>query len=128
MDSTGQRIVLVDDDRLLRKAAETALTRNGFQVFTAADGEEALRVTRAELPDLVVLDLILPKVQGFEVLRSLKEDPTTSSIPVIVVSSLGQEQDRQEALRLGDSAYFNKADLPLGELVKRVRETLSGGR
>ena len=128
MGSTGLRIVLVEDDRLLRKAAETALKRNGFQVFTVADGEEALRVTRAELPDLVVLDLILPKLQGFEVLRTLRDDPTTSSIPVIVVSSLGQEQDRQEALRLGASAYFNKADLPLGELVKRVRETLSGGR
>ncbi len=122
MTYTPLRIVLAEDDRLMRKAAETALTRGGFRVSSAADGEEALRLVRAEIPDLVILDLIMPKLQGFEVLKSLKEDPNTSGIPVIILSSLSQDQDKQEAMSSGAFAFFNKGSLSLGELVSQARE------
>jgi len=97
-------------------------------VLTAVDGEEALRLARAEAPDLVLLDLIMPKMQGFEVLRTLKQDPATAGIPVIVLSNLGQDSDVQRALEAGAAAYLIKANLPLHDLVLRVRATLEGGR
>ena len=122
------KIVVADDDRMFRKAAETTLRRQGYAVTTASDGEEALQLIRAERPDIIVLDLIMPKLQGFDVLQVLKQDSLTAAIPVIVLSSLTQEQDKQEALDLGAVAYFNKATYSLGELVKQVEATLTKGQ
>ena len=122
------KVVVADDDRMLRKAAETSLRRHGFDVTTASDGEEALQLIRSERPDIIVLDLIIPKIQGFDVLQTLKQDALTSSIPVIVLSSLAQEQDKQEALNLGAVAYFNKSTFSLSELVNQVERTLTKGQ
>ena len=116
-----KRILVVEDDRFLRKAAEAALRRNGFTVLVAADGEEGLRVARAEIPDLVLLDLIMPGLQGFEVLKLLKAEAATSAIPVIVISNLGQDSDVKNALDAGAIDYLVKANLALDDLVKRVR-------
>ncbi len=121
------RVLLAEDDRFLRKAAETALKRQGFTVLPAVDGEEALRMARAETPDIVLLDLIMPKLQGFEVLRSLKADPATAKIPVIILSNLGQESDVKQAMEAGAAGYFVKANLSLQDLVKRVGEVVGGG-
>lgn len=122
------KIVVADDDRMFRKAAETTLRREGYAVVTASDGEEALQLIRSERPDIIVLDLIMPKLQGFDVLQVLKQDSVTAAIPVIVLSSLTQEQDKQEALDLGAAAYFNKATFSLSELVKQVESTLTKGQ
>ena len=122
------KIVVADDDRMFRKAAETTLRRQGYAVTTASDGEEALQLIRSERPDIIVLDLIMPKLQGFDVLQVLKQDSITAAIPVIVLSSLSQEQDKQEALDLGAVAYFNKATCSLGELVIQVEATLTKGQ
>ena len=122
------KVVVADDDRMFRKAAETTLRRQGYSVATASDGEEALQLIRSEQPDIIVLDLIMPKLQGFDVLQILKQDTLTSAIPVIVLSSLTQEQDKQEALDLGAVAYFNKSTFSLGELVKQVEITLAKGQ
>ena len=122
------KVVVADDDRMLRKAAETTLRRQGYSVTTASDGEEALQLIRSEQPDIIVLDLIMPKLQGFDVLQILKQDALTSDIPVIVLSSLTQEQDKQEALDLGAVAYFNKSTFSLSELVKQVEHTLNKGQ
>lgn len=121
------KVVVADDDRMLRKAAETSLRRQGYSVTTASDGEEALQLIRSERPDIIVLDLIIPKIQGFDVLHILKQDALTSAIPVIVLSSLAQEQDKQEALNLGAVAYFNKSTFSLSELVSQVERTLTKG-
>jgi DNA-binding response OmpR family regulator len=128
MPETTRRILLAEDDRLLRKAAEATLKRKGFTVFTAEDGEEAFRVAQAELPDLILLDLIMPKRQGFDVLRDLKGCPETARIPVIVLSNLGQERDIQQAMESGAVAYYVKANLSLEGLVKHVEEALQGGQ
>jgi CheY-like chemotaxis protein len=122
------RIVVADDDRMFRKVAETTLRRQGYDVATASDGEEALQLIRSERPDMIVLDLIMPKLQGFDVLQTLKQDTLTSAIPVIVLSSLSQEQDKQEALDLGAVAYFNKTTFSMSELVKQVESTLAKGQ
>jgi DNA-binding response OmpR family regulator len=121
------RVLLAEDDRFLRRAAAARLRQQGFTVLVAVDGEEALRVARAERPDVVLLDLIMPKLQGFEVLKALKGDPATSPIPVIVLSNLGQERDVRQAMELGAVAYFIKAHLSLQELVQKVGEVLVAG-
>lgn len=116
-----QRILLIEDDRFLRKAAEAALRRQGFTVLTAADGEEGLRLARAEMPDLVLLDLIMPGLQGFEVLKLLKEGAVTSAIPVMVLSNLGQDSDVKNAMEAGAVDYLIKANLALDVLIDRVK-------
>jgi CheY-like chemotaxis protein len=128
MDEHAHRVLLAEDDRFLRKAAEATLRRQGYAVLTAADGEEALRTARAEIPDLILLDLIMPKLQGFEVLRQLKADPATAAIPVIVLSNLGQDRDVQQAMAAGALAYHVKANLSLESLAKVVASTLGGRR
>jgi CheY-like chemotaxis protein len=125
MGESARRVLLAEDDRFLRKAAETALKRHGFAVVPAVDGEEALRLARAEPPDLVLLDLIMPKMQGFEVLRALKADPGTAPIPVVILSNLGQEGDVKQAMEAGAAGYFVKANLSLQDLVKRVGELVA---
>ena len=124
MTAQARRILLAEDDRFLRKAAETTLRRHGFEVLTAVDGEEALRIIQQEAPDLILLDLIMPKMQGFEVLKSVKADPATAGIPVIILSNLGQDRDVDRALESGAAAYLIKANLSLEDLVKQVRQTL----
>jgi DNA-binding response OmpR family regulator len=116
-----QRVLVVEDDRFLRKAAEAALRRHGFTVLTASDGEEGLRIAQAEKPDLVLLDLIMPGLQGFEVLKLLKADAATSSIPVMVLSNLGQDSDVQRAMEAGAVDYLIKANLQLDKLIDRVK-------
>jgi len=127
MNGETRRILVAEDDRFLRKAAEMALKRQGYTVLTAADGEEALRAAQSELPDLILLDLIMPKVNGFDVLQALKKEAPTAKIPVIVMSNLGQDRDVQQAMDAGAAAYFIKTDLSLHALVLRVEETLTAG-
>ena len=128
MTESVRCILLAEDDRLLRKAAEATLKRQGYRVVLAVDGEEALQVARAERPDLILLDLIMPKRQGFEVLRELKGSPDTAGIPVIILSNLGQERDIQQAMDLGAVAYYVKANLSLDGLVKHVEAALERRR
>lgn len=125
MGDGAKRVLLAEDDRFLRRAGEAALKRAGYEVLAAADGEEALRMAREQLPSLVLLDLIMPKMQGFEVLTALKQDPATAAIPVIVLSNLGQEGDVQQAMQAGARAYFIKAKLSVQDLVKHVDEALA---
>jgi len=124
------RILLVEDDRFLRRACEVSLRRRGFSVTLAGDGEEALRQVRAERPDLILLDLLMPKVTGIEVLRTLRADPTTKEIPVLILSNSSREQDFEEIKKLEVSGYFVKANLSLQELgdqVTRLLEALPHG-
>ena len=127
MPEGARRVLLAEDDRFLRRAAEARLRRHGLEVLTAVDGEEALRIARAERLDLVLLDVVMPKLEGFEVLKLLKEDEATASIPVIVLSNLGQERDVAQAKALGAVAFLVKAHLSLQDLVDRVEAVLATG-
>lgn len=115
-----KKILLAEDDRFMRRAAEATLRHHGFTVITAPDGEEALRLAQCEVPELVLLDLIMPKLHGFEVLKALKSDPATSQIPVIVFSNLGQESDSRMAHELGALDYWVKSNLGLEDLAGRL--------
>src|SRR4030095_2582428 len=108
MSGEPRRILVAEAARFLRKAAEMALKRHGYTVLTAADGEEALRAARSGLPDLILLDLIMPKRNGFDVLQALKKDAPTAHIPIIILSNLGQDRDVQQAMEAGAVAYLVK--------------------
>lgn len=108
----GDKVLLVDDSKLLRLANERALVKAGYEVFSASDGEEALRVARESLPDVIVLDLLLPKLGGSEVLKALKLNEETSNIPVIVLSGLSK-RNAEKLLQEGAEAYFEKSILEL---------------
>jgi CheY-like chemotaxis protein len=125
MSGEPRRILVAEDDRFLRKAAEMALKRHGYTVLTAANGEEALQAARSETPDLILLDLIMPKLNGFDVLQALKKDAPTAHIPIIILSNLGQDRDVQQAMEAGAVAYLIKTGLSLQALVQRVQDTLS---
>lgn len=119
-----KRILLVEDDRVVRKAAETGLRGLGYEVVAALDGEEGVRRARSDAPDLILLDLLVPKVGGFDVLRALRADPATSGVPVIVLSGVGRDGDLEQAIELGAAAYFVKGSMSLQELVRRVDDLL----
>jgi CheY-like chemotaxis protein len=122
---TARRVLLVEDDRFLRRACEISLRQRGFAVTTAADGEEALRNVRAEPPDLILLDLLMPKMTGIEVLKTLRAEEATREIRVLILSNSSREQDVEEIKTLGVSGYFVKADLSLqvlGDMVVRLLE------
>ncbi len=106
------KILLVEDSKLLRKATGRALTRAGYELSFAADGDEALLMANEERPDLILLDMMLPKMSGLEVLKALKKEPATEAIPVVVLTGLSQAN--AERLR-GDGAFdfLAKADLAL---------------
>jgi len=120
------RILLVEDDRFLRRACEVSLRQRGFSVTLAADGEEALRQVRAERPDLILLDLLMPRMTGIEVLRTLRAEPATREIPVLILSNSSREQDFEEIKTLEVSGYFVKANLSLQELGDQVTRLLEG--
>jgi DNA-binding response OmpR family regulator len=119
-----QTILLIEDDRYLSKAADIALRRHGFTVVTGRDGEEGLRLANEITPDLILLDLIMPKMHGFEVLKNLKLRESTARIPVMVMSNLGQEEDMKQAMAGGAVAYLIKSNISTGELAMRVDQAL----
>ncbi|MGH7391208.1 MAG: response regulator transcription factor [Candidatus Rokuibacteriota bacterium] len=126
MTAADKRILLVEDDRFLRRACESSLRQRGFVVISAVDGEEGLRLAQRDLPDLVLLDLLMPRVSGAEVLRSLKADPATRHIPVLILSNSSRDQDVAEVMALGALDYWVKASLSLKELGERVARLLAG--
>jgi CheY-like chemotaxis protein len=121
-----RRILLVEDDRFLRRACEASLRQRGFAVTVAPDGEEALRQVRAEVPDLILLDLLMPKITGVEVLRTLRAEEPTRDVPVLILSNSSREQDIEEIRSLGVTDYLVKANLSLQELGDRVARILEG--
>jgi CheY-like chemotaxis protein len=122
------KILLVEDSKFLRLATERALARAGYEVCSAADGEEALRMAQALLPDLILLDMLLPKVSGLDVLKALKKDSSTQAIPVIVITGMTQKN----AARLqedGAAGFLEKSTLELEKgserLLNAVRQFLN---
>ena len=120
-----RKILLVEDDRFLIKAVYTKLTQKGFEVVLANDGDEAISKAKAEKPELVLLDMVLPKKSGFEVLRELKGNPETASIPVFILSNLAQDQDIQEGKALGAEDYIVKSNTSLSAIVDKVANFLA---
>lgn len=117
----NQKILLVEDEKNIILGVRTCLDAVGYQVEVVEDGEAALAAVRREKPDLMLLDLLLPKVDGFEVLSVLKSDDKNKDIPIIVLTAKAGEEDRQRALDLGANAYMTKPFRPqeLWDILKK---------
>lgn len=122
------KILLVEDSKFLRMSTERTLTKAGYEVVCAGDGEEALRLARELLPALVLLDMMLPKISGPDVLKALKQDPATAGIPVMILTSLSQK-NAKALEKDGAAGFFEKSDLMLGtgpnSLVTAVHKVLN---
>lgn len=119
-----KKILIVEDDKFLRELIIQKVTNEGFDVAKAIDGEEGIKKIKEEKPDLVLLDLILPGIDGFEVLSRMKEDPALSSIPVIILSNLGQKEDIDKGMKLGAIDYLIKAHFTPGEIIEKIKANL----
>ena len=126
MPATAQRILIVDDEPDLRSVLRFGLEAAGFEVSEAADGEQGLQMACDTLPDLIVLDLMLPRMDGFKVCRALKFDDRYRQIPVFILSARTGETDRRLALDLGADAYVTKP-YDMKDLIERIRERLKAG-
>ncbi len=118
------KIVVVEDEQVLQKALSVELLSTGFTVLTADNGEAGLQLIQQEKPDLVLLDLVMPKMSGFDVLKALKADPATADIPVIILSNLSQDEDRQKGLTLGAADFYVKSSTDLEVLTRKVTALL----
>jgi len=124
MSRESRHILLVEDDRVLRRACEASLRRIGFAVTIALDGQEALDHIKTDVPDLILLDLLMPRVSGLEVLRSLRADTRTKGVPVLILSNSSREQDRAEISQLDIAGYLVKSNLSLQDLGDHVARLL----
>jgi DNA-binding response OmpR family regulator len=115
-------ILLIEDESALQKTIGDALSQEGFSILSALDGEAGLRLAAEKHPDIILLDLILPKANGFDVLKSLKEREATKDIPVVVLTNLESMEDIQKALDLGATTYLVKSNYTLEEVVEKVKQ------
>lgn len=117
-------ILIIEDEPTLQKTMSLALTQEGYDVKNALDGEIGLKLARELKPDLILLDLILPKVDGFEALEDLKNNDITKEIPIIVLTNLESTQEIERALVMGATTYLVKANYDLKDIIEKIKETL----
>ncbi len=124
MPDGARKIMLIEDDRFLSSLMKARFEKEGFTVLQEFDGEQALETLRSETPNIVILDLIMPKMSGFEVLRAISLMPQMSKIPVVILSNLAQDSDIEKARQLGAREYFVKVKVSIDDLVGRVEGLL----
>lgn len=122
--SSKKKVLIIEDDQFLRELISKKLFKEGYNVSEAFDGEEGIKKVKTEQPDLVLIDLILPGIDGFEVLSQMKADSNLTSIPVIILSNLGQKEDIEKGLKLGAVDYLIKAHFTPGEIIDKIRTVL----
>jgi len=122
----NKQILFIEDEEVMQKAVGEFLGTKGYDVISAMDGELGVRAARQKLPDLILLDLILPKKSGFDVLKDLRADPITKLIPVIVLTNLSEMGDIGKVLELGVTTYLVKSDQSLKDIFAVVEKTIGG--
>jgi CheY-like chemotaxis protein len=120
-----KKILFIEDESSLQRALSDVLKENNYEVVSALDGEIGLRLAKSEKPDLALLDIILPKMNGLEVLKALKEGPETRDIPVIILTNLENMEDINKAIELGAAAYLVKAQYTMEEVIDKIEKALS---
>lgn len=120
-----KKVLIAEDDHFLAKIYKIKFAKEGINADIATDGNEALEKIREQKPDLVLLDLVMPGKDGFEVLEELQSDKTLKKIPIIVLSNLGQEEDIAKGKSFGIVDYFIKSDISIHDIVKKVKEILN---
>jgi CheY-like chemotaxis protein len=118
----SKKIVVAEDEPILLKALNLELLSAGYEVLSATNGKAALEVIEKERPALVLLDILMPELTGFEVLEKLQANPQLKKIPVIILSNLGQEEEIKKGLALGAKDYYIKASTDLETITQKVKE------
>ena len=121
------KVLLVEDDNNLREIFEMRLQAEGYQTLTASDGEEALVVALKEKPELIIADIMMPKMSGFEMLETLRAAPDTNNIKVVMMTALGQSEDQARCEKLGVVKYLVKSQVTLEDFVRVVKEVVPPG-
>ena len=121
-------ILIVEDEEFLIRALKDNLEAEGWSVDTAFNGDEAMEVIRKKRPDLILLDLLMPKRDGFYVIEEVKKNPEWRLIPIVVLSNLGGDAEIKKALEMGADDYFVKSQHPIEEVIEKVKEYLEGGK
>lgn len=125
MKKNNKKVMIVEDDEHIAKVYQVMFVKDGIDTSLARDGEEAVKKITSEKPDLILLDLMLPKKDGFGVLEDIKKNPALAKIPVIVLSNLGQEKDQERALALGANEYLIKVNYPIQYIIDKVKGYLA---
>ena len=125
MEKQKLKVLIIEDDPFLLRMYAEKFEIEGFAVYVADDGQKGIRVAHKELPDIVLLDIILPKVTGFDVLKELKSSDETKNIPIILLTNLSQRDDIDRGMELGASDYLIKAHFMPSEVVDKVKQILN---
>jgi DNA-binding response OmpR family regulator len=125
MSPDKKTILLIEDDEFLAELYATKLNLDGFEVILATDGKKGLRSAREKKPDLILLDIILPEIDGFELLKLFKQDAKLKNIPVVLLTNLSQKDEVKQGLELGAEDYLIKAHFMPSEVVKKVRQVIN---
>ncbi len=120
MSKAATKVLLVEDDSFISQMYQTKLSMQGFVVVAAMDGEEGLQLAKKELPDIILLDIMLPKLDGWQVLEALKIEESTKDIPVILLTNLGAQEDIERGLELGAVDYMIKAHFIPSEVIEKI--------
>jgi len=120
------KVLLIEDDKFLRSICMKKLAKEEFEIMEASDGEEALKLLETKVSDIILLDIVLPSMDGFEVLSKIKShsNPEVAKVPVLMLSNLGQDEDVKKALDLGANDYLIKANFTTQEIVEKIRSTM----
>ena len=124
MPGEMKTIMIIEDDKFLSSLMKARLEKDGFTIMQAFDGEEAIQGFKQRTPDLIILDLIMPKVTGFEVLQTISITPELQRVPVVILSNLAQDSDIEKARQLGAREYFVKVKVSIDDLVGRIKNLL----
>jgi DNA-binding response OmpR family regulator len=123
-ETNKKKIVLVEDDSFLAGMYVSKLNLEDFEVTLAENGEDGLKLATEKMPALILLDILLPRMDGFEVLKKLKQNPSTADIPVILLTNLGQKKDVDRGLALGAEDYLIKAHFMPNEVIAKIKKIL----
>ena len=124
MGDIKTKVLIIEDDKFLSELISTKLDKEGYAVEIALDGESGYKKAVETQPDIVLLDIMLPGIDGFEVLEKIKKEPATKNLPVIILSNFGQEDKVERGLALGAQDYLVKANFTTGEIVDKIKATL----
>lgn len=120
----SKKILIIEDDKFLRELISQKISKQGYIVVEAIDGEDGIEEFKKEKPDLVLLDLILPGIDGFEVLSQIKSNAELSNTPVIILSNLGQKEDIEKGINLGADDYLIKAHFTPNEIIEKIDKVM----
>lgn len=120
----NKKILFIEDESALQRAVTSVLSEQGYHMLSALDGDAGIQLAKKELPDLILLDIILPKKDGFEVLSELRQEEATKNIPVIILTNLEGSNDVERALALGATTYLVKTNYRLEEVMQKITQAL----